>query len=524
MDYKYKYIIKYSNIMNGGNITTSFPDYPNDLGLIRSNSWPPQKNKRIIIKDNENGLLKGTVVSYIWNNTASIIKLDNNNYVESTFISNKELNYGKGYYLLLGDFLWNYEDNKLDSQNTNKSENNKLDSQNINKSENNESDSSNIILSDNIASSRENDNINLNVEQINIKQENESSVTFKEDSIIPNNQINITENKNYTPLLSNPKYEYFSNEKIDIILTENKNVFKSLPADKIQILNRKLKAFELIKDSEIMIVNNKNIAINNIINDPADELNEGDKIKNWIINTFKNIFPDLIVKIHSGYVYITRKGVNVIDVINDKLVPNLKYFKWQNNKPIDYNTLKYVIFQNEFQKNIKENLLQKKEAEEILAQEWIIALQPSPFHLLWTIKKILMIWYGDPLFEKHIRKIKILINQFRANPKKKYNNKNGILPQIVVYPKYGYESARIVISKLEYYFSLYVDSNNNKSINKNNSCPTYFKQKNSLIFYTNGSLDLKQYIKSSFENNKFNNDIFTDKYTELIKSKSILSN
>ena len=50
----------------------------------------------------------------------------------------------------------------------------------------------------------------------------------------------------------------------------------------------------------------------------------------------KEVFRDLIVKIHEGYVYMTRKGVNVVDTITKKIVPNLKYFEWQENKPINY--------------------------------------------------------------------------------------------------------------------------------------------------------------------------------------------
>ena len=94
-----------------------------------------------------------------------------------------------------------------------------------------------------------------------------------------------------------------------------------------------------------------------------------------------------------------------------------------------------------------------KEAEEILSQEYVIALQPAPDYQMWTLKRLIMILYGDTAFESRIRKIKILINQFRADPNQEYNKKNGILPQILIYPKYGSENSRVIISKLEYYFS-----------------------------------------------------------------------
>ena len=58
----------------------------------------------------------------------------------------------------------------------------------------------------------------------------------------------------------------------------------------------------------------------------------------------------MIVNVYDGYVYITRKGAKIKDNITKELVPNLKYFEWQYNNPIDYDTLKYVIYQNTFQK------------------------------------------------------------------------------------------------------------------------------------------------------------------------------
>ena len=276
-----------------------------------------------------------------------------------------------------------------------------------------------------------------------------------------------------------------------------------------------------------MIVN-KNIALNNLIETPEDEINEGDKIQNWIEKILKkNIFPDLQVKIHSGYVYITRKGAPVTDIITNTLVPSLNYFKWQENTPIDYHTLKYVIFQNSFQKNIESNIIQKREAEDILSQEYVIALQPSPYYVLWALKRLIMIWYGDTVFEKQIRKIKVLINQYRADPDQKYNNKHGILPQILIYPKYGANSARIVLSKIDYYFSLYIDENNDplyKNIQWKNSHPTYFIKKNSFTYFSNGSIDLKNYVKESFKSNDgFINDIFTKNYNELIESNKVMS-
>ena len=37
--------------------------------------------------------------------------------------------------------------------------------------------------------------------------------------------------------------------------------------------------------------------------------------------------------------------------ITKNIVPSLNYFDWQENKAIDYHTLKYVIFQNSFRES-----------------------------------------------------------------------------------------------------------------------------------------------------------------------------
>jgi hypothetical protein len=446
-------------MVGGTEYRSEFPDYPDNLKEIKLTKWPPNLNSSINIQyDSFN--FDGTVIEYIWNDTACVVKLDNNNYTEPSLSSNPKYNNGVGHYLLLGNHYWKYN-----------------------------SQSSNDV------------SIPQEIQKEEIKQ---------------------------NPLLSEKKNHYFSENKIDFILTDNDNVLKSLPKDKIELIRRKLIAFEKIDKKDIKTIVNKNIAINNLINNNDDLTNEGNKIISWIDKVLKTeIFKDLITKIYDDYVYITRKGTKIKDVITKELVPNLKYFEWQYNNPIDYDTLKYVIYQNTFQKKLQENVLQKKEAEEILSQEYVVALQPAPEYQMWTLKRLIMILYGDTAFESRIRKIKVLINQFRADPNQEYNKKNGILPQILIYPKYGVENSRVIISKLEYYFSLYIDNIfNNKYLNIEwmNSNPTYFLKKNNLIYFSNGSIDLKKYIEDSIKsNNSVSNDIFTEDYTKLINSDKIMS-
>lgn len=516
--------------MIGGNdhYRSEFPDYPEKFNLIRSNDWPPEKNSNIQIEDENNGILKGMVIDNIWNDTASVIKLDNSNYVEPSFIDYPQYSNGKGYYLLLANYFWKYTNEKLNNH-----ENNKI----------NLDITSNSFKNINLASSRNNDlpdfievsdfivnkeiSLDDKVKLFKNAENHDNVLSNRIDSIVPNDHIDITKNPLYSPLLSNLKKDYFSEKQIDIVLSNTGESFSSLSSDKIELLNRKLKSFEKIEDKDVKLIINKNIAINNLIETPDDEINEGNKIQAWIEKILMPIFSDLKFYIHSGYVYITRKGVNVSDKITKELVPSLNYFNWQENKPIDYHTLKYIIFQNSFQKNIESNIVQKREAEDILSQEYVIALQPDPYYLIWTLKRLIMIWYGDTVFESQIRKIKVLINQFRADPKQDYNKKNGILPIILIYPKYGSNSARIVLSKLEYYFSLYIDEISKigyKDIQWRDSFPTYFIKKNSLMYFSNGSIDLKNYIEASFNSKSgFINDIFTKDYSELIESKKILS-
>ena len=533
------YKINYKNInkyyqYGGNNITTYIPDYPNGMEHSRSADWPPNVGTTINIKNpSDHKTYSGIVSKNVWNDTASIIKLDNSDYIEISLKDDPKWNNGIGYFLLLPDYIWESSDQKISNIIKDNIQIKINTNNNNNKILNNIKDDTQVKINTNNNNKRLNININrdnnneLNVKEYNISNDESNILSTKLPNTIPDNHEIITNNKFYKPLLSESNKNYFSDRKVDIVFSNTKENFTSLSNDKIELLNKKLKAFENINDKDIKLVVNRNIAINNLITDPSDEINEGDKLVKWINNVLKKeVFTDLTTKIHEGYIYLTRVGVQVVDKITKDLVPHIEHFKWQENKPIDYDTLKYVIFQNIFQQNIQDNIAQKREAEEILSQEYIIALQPSPLYQLWTLKKIIMAWYGDPIMEPHIRKIKILINQYRSDSTQEYNKKNGILGSILVYPKYGVESAKIVLSKLEYYFSLYVDENTNpryQDIQCTGCNPSYFINKNALLYYTNGSIDLKNYIKSSLKsNNILKNDTLTNDYAELLEGKKVM--
>lgn len=502
---KHRYKIN-NSILNGGYGELTHKDNP---------AWPPIINKIIILQPSNSTLwYRGKVRSIIWNGLASVIKLNSKyQYVEGAFRNYKSLNYGLGYMLLLPTYYWQYEQTddvlNLDLHPS------KTDSTFITDT-----------LTDEDRQMRE--QMVQRTEKFKQKANEDKIPHTHFPMTIPDFQEEITNNKNYDTLLSIGKGKYFTEDSIDIVLSNEKEILRSLPSDKIQILKNELVSFEVITKDDKMFLVNRNIAITNLITDPADEINEGEKIINWINKTLiSKLFTDIKYSIHQGYVYIYRIGSNTGDIITKKLVPSLKYLTSQYDRPIDYHILKYIIFQNDYQQNIPENLIQKKEAENILSQEYIIALQPRPEYQIWGLKRLVTCWYGDGLLETNIRKIKVLINQFRADPNGDYNYVNGILPSIMIYPKYGAESARIVLSKLNYYFSLYIDENKtDKHLNIQwiNSSPTYFIKNNGLIYYTNGSIDLKMYIKASMEDGSLEVTGLTNDLTEFLNADDLMSN
>lgn len=533
-----------------------------ELLYLSNPAWPPTSGYKISVRDPiEQRWYDGTVKNIIWNSTAAAVQLDPQ-YVfqENSLKDFPEYTYGQNHYLLLPLNHWKYTDvdkKQISSNNVQQISSNNVQpfiTNVVDKSINNKpisglnNDSrveyanlvpdvvkpnNDIKLSDHRVN---NDNYFIGTNKIGVMIDKSNDVNSKiinhfqnfKANMAPITQDMIIEANNpyYKPLLSSYGID-FSEKRLDDNLYGNLLVsnIKSLPYEQIKLLMEKLKRFEIILQADIKFPVNKNIAINNLISEAEDELNEGGKIIKYI-NKMSNIFTDLQTRIHAGYVFFTRKGAIVHDIIDKKLAPNLNYFKWQYGKPIDYHTLKYVIFQNEYQKSIKENLIQKSEAEAILGLEYIIALQCKSEYMLWCIKKLFMIWYGDSEVEHVIRKIKVLINHYRADPIHEFNKVNGVLPMIVIYPRYGIENARLLLSKLEYYFSLYIEDNFNREYQEifyPNSNPTYFLKKNNLLYYTNGSLDLKMYIKESLNcNEKVSNDTFSVDMSKINNTKNVI--
>jgi len=463
--------------------------------------WPPIVGKNIVVKNSNGKVFTGKVYKNIWNNTASLIELTNNkDYIEPTVVSEKliEGSNGKGYFLALPTHAWYYEPGKKTKSDISKEE---------------------IFKKIEEFLEKETD-LDLN-DGTDIIEKLYSRKKKKEE-----------DDKCY--IEGGEEFEQNENEEINLnnitTLTEhdiNKELADSSKLQELDAATRKQISDELFELKEIqpndaMYVVNVTLAVKNLIKNKEDELNEGRKIINWIIKNLmekeNSYFKDLKMSIYNGYVHVSRKGIPVEDKITRDLVPGLTHFKWQYDVPIDYDTLKYVLFQNDIQKNIDMNKREQIEADEILSQEYLIALTPEPKYQIWCLKRLLMCWYGDIDLQNNIRKIKILINQWRSFSNKKYNIKNGILPSIVIYPKYGKSIAKMVLMKIGSYFIYY------SNIGWKCTAPSYFIRVNDILWYTNGSIDLKMYFRKVKDGygSTVKDKTFNDKYTMLEGADKII--
>lgn len=486
-------------------------------GTIKScnnKPWPPRLGSTIAIAHPEYNdiIFLGFIYKYLSNfKGAIVILLNDTKYVDSLMIKHKFVPNrmgAQGLFLLQSHYGWKYiNDQKLSSM-TGKT----------------------IDQIDQI--------------KYNLKHEFDNNIVLND---YPITQLDLTTeglyNKNNEQDKKMCKYDddgiqdesiLRGNDEVDLdklFKEQNANIYdpneKFTPLDpKLQLLlKKKLQMSERENDEKTRIIINKNIALRNIIKSKDDEINEGGKIINWIGKNIQNIrfgdkrlFDDLKMAIHNGYVFIGRKGIDVNDYISKDLVPNLHYYGWQYGIPINYDTLKYILFQNSYQKSLESDVKQRKEIENILSQEYQICLQPEPKYVMYTLKRLILAWYTDDYLIKNIRKIKVLINQWRAKSDEPYNKKYGIQPMIVIYPRYGKASARICVDKIASYFSLY----NNMAWKC--SVPSYFIKVNDLMYYTNGHLDLKLYFRQVLKNHHGNitNESFENDLSKVLNAENVL--
>jgi hypothetical protein len=212
-----------------------------------------------------------------------------------------------------------------------------------------------------------------------------------------------------------------------------------------------------------------------------------DFIKFRIVGAHIEIIPTEFIKTNGSNSYEES------NVITNELVPNLQFMQFQYSKPIDYSMLLPIVLDNKTPQDIQANKPQIDEALKIMSQEYIIGFQPNVDILLWVIARIIISWYADPILYKNIIKIKILINMFRARGSVQFNRDQGIQPLIQVIPRYGKKNVLKVLSHLSYFFFPY------KKLGWKYSDPTWFDKVDNLMYYTNGSLELKKYVKFLLE-------------------------
>lgn len=268
-----------------------------------------------------------------------------------------------------------------------------------------------------------------------------------------------------------------------------------------------------------------------------------DAIKNRLIHSEDNedkLFSSLRLIYHDGWVHVLRDGIPINEIItrellqsncnecklgehgeeeeeepttNDPNDPNLEKLEnplicldWQYDRPIDHNQLKFILYGAD--SAFAQDRGRVLEAELILSQEYIIALTPEPRYQLWTLLRLIQIWYADPILKREVRMIKYLVNSYRARTDKTYNQENGINFVIGVFPRYGKASAVRVVQRLAYWFSLYTSA-----IAWKNNAPSYFKLMNDLISYTNSNQALKLYYRRLIQKPGQENRIFKNKYS-----------
>lgn len=226
-----------------------------------------------------------------------------------------------------------------------------------------------------------------------------------------------------------------------------------------------------------------------------------------------NLFGFIRFQIVGGYIELVNRYVpEDFRVVTPEVIPGLDFFSGMYGKPIDYGMLTTLVFQNKTPSDIEINKNMLKEAVKILSLEYLICFQPRVEFLLWTITRLVIAWFSDPYLYKNIYKIKILINLYRARGLKEFNRNIDVQPVIVIVPKYGKEVATKVMSHLSFYFFPY------KRLGWTESKPTYYNKIDDLIYYTNGSSEIKKYIRFIRGKNTVGTEktkLFTSDYTKV---------
>jgi hypothetical protein len=343
---------------------------------------------------------------------------------------------------------------------------------------------------------------------------------YREEDIKEDDYISYINNMISNLFMSEDEIDYseiFDDDRLYAKEAENLNILEQ--GQRINVIKPTIKAvlekFEPI-DTKLYLDLTNTLMYKHIISDnKIDNISFGiqliKKIKEILINIQQsikfedgrklleviNLFAYLKFKIAGGYIIIEDEKYDINNmgrIITKKIVPDLTILSSQYNQSINYKILSNIILKNKTTDELKKNRVMVLEALNILAQDYFICLQPKVEYLLWTLTRLILCWYSEPILNENIFKIKILINLYRARGIKEFNKDAGVQPVILIIPKYGKTSALKILSYLSYYFFPY------KNVGWKESSPSYFKKVDDLIYYTNGSIDLKKYINYLIKN------------------------
>ena len=513
-------------------------------------------DKYVIIYNNDNEYL-GKNIAKIWNNNGMIVKLDNDrNYIDKTIKQYNLINGNKNGYMLVNA---NYKLQNVNKNNLANLIYKEVDKQSFESINNEIQQKFNVFMNTLINKNVQPQHNNTTIQQINntlqhggdenennnetiLQWQNVSQINlpsnmkyFAKNTQKPNEKILLYQtqdmtNNNYLLYIKKYINEIFSLENIDFIDeydeytpdgnvkefigkaekddTINKNTFKAILQP---VIIKHLKEFKQMEESLYFNIKNSVIykeaitdkfdliplgkQLINIVKQILDKIQENITFENGepILDKI-NIFSFIRFKIINGYIVLENKENDHPDKklrINEKLFGDFKLvlLKEYYDKPLNNNFLINMVTNSMSKMNDPLNQQLFTESIKILSQEYCICIQPKPELLLWCIQRLILCWFADLYLYKNIYNIKILINMYKARGDKELNKDLNVEPVIVIIPRYGKKIAIEVIAKLNYYFFTY------KNVGWINSHPSFFEKKDELLYYTNGSLKLKKYVK-----------------------------
>lgn len=447
-------------------------------------SWPPNIGSLIVSKTRYSPILAGNVVKFI-NPYQAIVRLTfNKEYTDPVFTNHYGVN-AKGFYLLTPSRPWDY-----------------INTEGIKR----------LAMYPNSINMLINNGYKDFKRRYNIQDGGNREIltdTIMRYSIKP---LQGVLDKDLLDRYGLPDMNrLFTDEKI--VITDKPYECTIQQSKERDILREKLKRNEKIKKEDIGMVYSSKWAYEQLMTKENEVKVLGGELVKWINENISGKLLDYInappfeYYHNNGYLVIKRAGCSIEDKITKDMVGDLKYYgDIQYGRPIDYDTFKYLIFRNDIQNNLKQDQEQLEEVKKILSQEYVIALQPDPSYQAWALKRLLLCWLADDVLFENVRYIKVLINHYRGRGDQTYNQENGVMPSILIYPKYGIHSHTEVLSTLGAYFFFYIPTG------WEFSDPTYFIKVNDLLYYKNGYIDITEY--SRLVGSLSNLDVpFNDRYT-----------